>query len=113
MAPSSGFSEMSLAPPLLAALHRANYHQPTPIQAALIPEALAGRDMIGQAETGTGKTAAFLLPFMNHWRDTNEPGPQAIILAPSRELVVQVTQEAHKLAPSRHFRALAVYGGQG
>jgi ATP-dependent RNA helicase DeaD len=98
---------------LLAALKRAQYEQPTPIQAALIPQALRGRDVIGQAQTGTGKTAAFLLPFMNSWQDNNEPGPQAIVLAPTRELVVQVTQEAHKLAPSRHFRALAIYGGQG
>src|SRR5262245_53746441 len=107
-----GFHTLNLSPGLMTALNRASYFQPTPIQAALIPEALAGRDVIGQAQTGTGKTAAFLLPFMNAWRDTNVPGPQAIILAPTRELVVQVTQEAHKLAPSRHFRALAVYGGQ-
>src|SRR5262249_23032747 len=95
------------------ALKRVQYHEPTPIQAALIPEALPGRDVIGQAQTGTGKTAAFLLPFMNSWRDTNEPGPQALVLAPTRELVVQVTEEAKRLAPSKHFRALPIYGGQG
>jgi ATP-dependent RNA helicase DeaD len=108
----SGFRDLSLSPAILAALGRAEYHQPTPIQAALIPHALAGRDVIGQAQTGTGKTAAFLLPFMNAWRDKNEPGPQALILAPTRELVVQVSDEATKLAPTKNCLSLAIYGGQ-
>jgi ATP-dependent RNA helicase DeaD len=108
----SGFQNLSLSSSILAALERAAYREPTPIQAALIPEALAGRDVIGQAQTGTGKTAAFLLPFLNTWRDKNEPGPQAIILAPTRELVVQVTHEARKLAPTKHCRAVPIYGGQ-
>ena len=110
--PQTGFQSLSLSPTVLAALHRARYVEPTPIQAAFIPVALTGRDVIGQAQTGTGKTAAFLLPFLNHWRDTNEPGPQAIILAPTRELVVQVSEEARKLAPSRHCRIIPIYGGQ-
>jgi ATP-dependent RNA helicase DeaD len=110
--PQSGFHPMNLSPSLLAALDRANYVEPTPIQAALIPEALAGRDVIGQAQTGTGKTAAFLLPFMNRWRDNQQPGPQALILAPTRELVVQVAEEARKLAPSKHCRTVPIYGGQ-
>jgi ATP-dependent RNA helicase DeaD len=78
----------------------------------LIPLALTGRDVIGQAQTGTGKTAAFLLPFLNRWRDRNEPGPQALVLAPTRELVVQVSEEARKLVPSRHCRVVPIYGGQ-
>jgi ATP-dependent RNA helicase DeaD len=110
--PLSGFQSLSLSAPLLAAVHRANYFEPTPIQAALIPPALTGRDVIGQAQTGTGKTAAFLLPFLNGWRDNNEPGPQALVLAPTRELVVQVSEEARKLVPSRHCRAVPIYGGQ-
>jgi len=110
--PQSGFHLLNLSPPLLSALHRANYFEPTPIQAALIPHALAGRDVIGQAQTGTGKTAAFLLPFLNGWRDKNEPGPQALVLAPTRELVVQVAEEGQKLAPSKHCRTVPVYGGQ-
>src|SRR5262249_28083553 len=108
----SGFHRLSLNPALLAALDRVNYHEPTPIQAALIPEALAGRDVIGQAQTGTGKTAAFLLPFLNGWRDKNEPGPQALVLTPTRELTVQVTEDAARLAPHRNCRAVAIYGGQ-
>src|SRR5205807_189140 len=110
--PVSGFRELSLSPELLAALDRVGYQEPTPIQAAFIPEALTGRDVMGQAQTGTGKTAAFLLPFLNGWRDDNRPGPQAIVLAPTRELVVQVAEEASKLSPSRHCRSLAIYGGQ-
>ncbi len=110
--PQDGFHSLSLAPSILAALSRASYIEPTPIQAALIPEALAGRDVIGQAQTGTGKTAAFVLPFLNSWRDKNEPGPLALVLAPTRELVVQVSEETRKLAPSRHCRAVPIYGGQ-
>jgi ATP-dependent RNA helicase DeaD len=110
--PQSGFHGLSLSPAILAALGRARYFEPTPIQAAFIPVALTGRDVIGQAQTGTGKTAAFLLPFLNHWRDNNEPGPQALVLAPTRELVVQVSEEARKLAPSRHCRTIPIYGGQ-
>jgi ATP-dependent RNA helicase DeaD len=109
--PRSGFHTLGLAPEQLAALDRASYHEPTPIQAALIPEALPGRDVIGQAQTGTGKTAAFLLPFFHTWRE-DAPGPQAIILAPTRELVVQVSEESAKLSPHRACRTLAIYGGQ-
>lgn len=108
----SGFDSLSLTPPVRAALLRAGYLEPTPIQSALIPEALQGRDVIGQAQTGTGKTAAFLLPFYNQWKDNSRPGPHAIVLAPTRELVVQVAEEAMKLAPGPRFRALAIYGGQ-
>jgi ATP-dependent RNA helicase DeaD len=110
--PRSGFHELALAEPLLQTLDRAGYREPTPIQAAFIPEALTGRDVIGQAQTGTGKTAAFLLPFLNQWRDDNRPGPQALILAPTRELVVQVAEEAAKLSPHRNCRAVPIYGGQ-
>jgi len=110
--PRRGFLSLALSPPIQAALQRAKYIEPTPIQAALIPEALAGRDVIGQAQTGTGKTAAFLLPFLNSWQDTGKAGPEAIIMAPTRELVAQVNEEAVKLAPSPECRCVAIYGGQ-
>src|SRR5258708_561720 len=110
--PRSGFHTLSLAPDVLAALDRAGYHEPTPIQAAFIPEALNGRDVLGQAQTGTGKTAAFLVPFLNNWRDDDQPGPQALVLAPTRELVVQVSEEAVKLSPHPNCRAVPIYGGQ-
>jgi ATP-dependent RNA helicase DeaD len=110
--PQTGFHALSLQPSVLAALERVEYRIPTPIQAALIPHALRGRDVIGQAQTGTGKTAAFLIPFFNSWRDNNEPGPQMLVLTPTRELSVQVAEDAHNLSPSRHCRALPIYGGQ-
>jgi ATP-dependent RNA helicase DeaD len=109
---TTGFAPLNLIPPLLDSLDRVGYVQPSPIQAALIPVAMTGRDVLGQAQTGTGKTAAFLLPFMNRWRGGDPSKPQALVLAPTRELAVQVAEEAEKLAPSRHFKTVAVYGGQ-
>src|SRR5262249_61627454 len=110
--PLGGFHNLSLSPLILAALQRAQYFEPTPIQAALIPEVLSGRDVIGQAQTGTGKTAAFLLPFLDRWSEQDTDGPQALVLAPTRELVVQVSEEAATLAPSQHCRAVPIYGCQ-
>jgi len=110
--PASGFRALGLQPTLLAALDRVGYKEPTPIQAAFIPRALAGRDIVGQAQTGTGKTAAFALPFLNNWRDINLPGPQAIVMAPTRELVVQVAEETRRLTPNPRCRTIAIYGGQ-
>jgi ATP-dependent RNA helicase DeaD len=108
--PAAGFHGMSLSPSLLEALSRAAYHTPSPIQAALIPHAISGRDVIGQAQTGTGKTAAFLLPFFQTWKPG--PGPQALVLTPTRELAVQVRDEARKLRPTAKCKAVAIYGGQ-
>ena len=110
--PATGFHDLNLNPALLDAIRHAQYVTPTPIQAALIPHALDGRDVIGQAQTGTGKTAAFLLPFLNTWREDEEtPGPHCLVLAPTRELVVQVNEEARKLAPSPACRCVPIYGG--
>src|SRR5262245_15655662 len=107
-----GFHAMHLSATVLSALDRVGYIEPTPIQAALIPKALKDKDVIGQAQTGTGKTAAFLLPFLHRWRDLNEPGPQALVLAPTRELVMQVAEEAARLAPHKRCRAVPIIGGQ-
>ena len=109
---ATGFRALKLIPPLLDALDHVGYAEPSPIQAALIPIAMSGRDVIGQAQTGTGKTAAFLLPFMNSWRGGDPMRPQAIVLTPTRELAVQVAEEAERISPSRHFRTIPVYGGQ-
>jgi ATP-dependent RNA helicase DeaD len=108
---TTGFHALNLIPPLLDALDHVGYREPSPIQAAVIPLAMQGRDVMGQAQTGTGKTAAFLLPFMNAWRGGEPSRPQAIVLAPTRELACQVAEEAVKIAPSRFFRTVAVYGG--
>jgi ATP-dependent RNA helicase DeaD len=108
----SGFQSLSLKSSVLSALARASYFEPTPIQSELIPIALTGRDVIGQAQTGTGKTAAFLLPFFNSWKENHPAVPQALVLAPTRELVVQVAEEAKKLKPSANCRCVAIYGGQ-
>jgi ATP-dependent RNA helicase DeaD len=110
--PHSGFRALHLNPSLLDAVRHAKYTTPTPIQAELIPHALEGRDVIGQAQTGTGKTAAFLLPFLNGWSEDDGPGPQMLVLAPTRELAVQVNEEARKLAPSPACRCVPIYGGQ-
>ncbi|SHE37025.1 DEAD/DEAH box helicase [Thermomonas hydrothermalis] len=107
------FSDLGLPEPLLAALRDVGYETPSPIQAATIPPLLAGRDVLGQAQTGTGKTAAFALPALARLMPT--PGkPQVLVLAPTRELAIQVAEAFQKYA--HHipgFHILPIYGGQG
>jgi ATP-dependent RNA helicase DeaD len=95
------------------AIAHAGYLHPTPIQEAVIPPGLRGRDVIGQAQTGTGKTVAFLVPFLNRWRPHTLKGPIGLVMTPTRELALQIATEAEKLAPSRKFRCVPVYGGTG
>ncbi len=109
--PAMTFADLKLIRPLFEAVTYAGYVHPTPVQEAVIPVALRGKDVIGQAQTGTGKTAAFLLPFMNRWRPHKFKGPIGLVMTPTRELALQVAMEAEKLAPSRRFRTVAVYGG--
>ncbi len=111
--PVGEFQQFSLSPPLLRALNKANYLNPTPIQAQFIPQALTGQDVIGQAQTGTGKTAAFLIPFFNSWRPSKgTQEPSCLVLAPTRELVLQITEEARKISPSNKCRIVPIFGGQ-
>ncbi len=110
MAPLA-FAEMKLINPLLEAIKHAGYRLSTPVQSAVIPRAMRGEDVIGQAQTGTGKTAAFLIPFLNRWRPHRLKGPIGLVMCPTRELALQVASEAEKLAPSSKFRTVAVYGG--
>jgi len=107
------FSELGLAEPLLRALDSAGYSEPTPIQARMIPHVLAGRDVVGQAQTGTGKTAAFALPLLNQLKPAKKVTPQVLVLAPTRELALQVS-EAFKSygANLKHLRVLPIFGGQ-
>ena len=106
------FRALHIAPPLISALEAAGYEQPTPIQAKTIPHLMAGKDLIGQAQTGTGKTAAFALPLLSRI-DLKNPVPQVLVLTPTRELAIQVAESFHQYAANlKGFRVLPIYGGQ-
>ncbi|HVX61629.1 MAG TPA: DEAD/DEAH box helicase [Pirellulales bacterium] len=97
---------------MLTALGRAGYLEPTPVQAGLIPRALEGIDVLGQARTGTGKTAAFVIPILERLEHRKgDQAPQALMLVPTRELAVQVRDEMVKLAHGQKVHAAALYGG--
>ncbi len=98
---------------MLASLADAAYHNPSPVQAGIIPRALAGKDVLGQARTGTGKTAAFSIPILELLEEGKAGSlPRALVLVPTRELAVQVKDEMSKLAKGRKTRCIAVYGGK-
>ena len=106
------FADLGLAEPVLNALQRLGYESPTPIQAATIPMLLGGGDLLGQAQTGTGKTAAFALPLID-MLDMSRREPQVLVLAPTRELAIQVAEAFQRYASGRPgFHVLPVYGGQ-
>jgi ATP-dependent RNA helicase RhlE len=105
------FAELGLSEQALHALKRAGFEHPTPIQAQAIPPALAGRDVIGTAATGTGKTAAFLLPMID--RLAGKTGTRALVLAPTRELALQIGEELERFGKGRHVRGAVVIGGVG
>jgi ATP-dependent RNA helicase DeaD len=106
------FADLDLSDEMLAALQLANYQSPTPIQAGLIPLALEEHDVVGQARTGTGKTAAFVIPILELVdMDARLKSPQALILVPTRELAVQVRDEVVKLSHGLRVRCVAIYGG--
>lgn len=111
--PDEGFQHLGLSPATLAAVERAGYTVPTPVQAGLIPRALAGVDVLGQARTGTGKTASFVLPILEKVSQPGRAGgPRALVLVPTRELAVQVKDEFEKLAHGSGIHCVAVYGGK-
>ena len=98
---------------MMVALEKAGYLEPTPIQAGLIPHALPGGDVLGQARTGTGKTAAFVIPILERIQPNKKGvGAQALILVPTRELAVQVREEVVKLSHGRKTHSVALYGGK-
>jgi ATP-dependent RNA helicase DeaD len=112
-ADASGFAELGLAPGLCQVLSGLGYEEPTPIQRAAIPPLIAGRDLVGQAATGTGKTAAFALPVLQRILGRSEPaGVLALILVPTRELAIQVSEALHSYGRDMRVRVLPVYGGQ-
>ncbi|MFO7628954.1 MAG: DEAD/DEAH box helicase [Prochlorococcaceae cyanobacterium] len=108
---TSGFAAFGFAPELLETLAAIGYSEPSPIQKAAIPELLLGRDLVGQAQTGTGKTAAFALPLLTAL-DPEERRPQVLVLTPTRELALQVAEAFNTYAARlSRVRVLAIYGG--
>jgi ATP-dependent RNA helicase DeaD len=108
----NGFEELGLAPAVLKVLNDVGYETPTPIQQQIIPEILSGQDVIGQAQTGTGKTAAFALPLLSRI-DLKLKRPQVLVLTPTRELAIQVAESFQRYAGRLNgFHVLPIYGGQ-
>src|ERR687898_240026 len=106
----TAFRDLGLSPEIQLALDELGFEEPTPIQEQAIPELLAGHDVIGQAQTGTGKTAAFGLPLLSYL-DPESDEVQAIVLTPTRELCIQVTQAMRAFAEHLPVEVVAVFGG--
>lgn len=110
---ASAFAGLTLAPELCNALSGLGYEEPTPIQQAAIPPLLEGRDLVGQAATGTGKTAAFALPVLQRvLREGGRPAPLALVLVPTRELAVQVSEAMVSYGTDMGARIVPIYGGE-
>ncbi|HEX2999030.1 MAG TPA: DEAD/DEAH box helicase, partial [Armatimonadota bacterium] len=108
---SASFSDLGLSPETLESVNKAGFETPTPIQIQAIPILMTGEDMIGQAQTGTGKTAAFALPLIERV-DPTDDNPQALVVCPTRELAVQGAEAIYSLGRSQGVRVLPIYGGQ-
>lgn len=108
---NSKFSDLNLSTPILNALNDLGYTQPTPIQERAFSAMMAGHDVVGLAQTGTGKTIAYLLPCLRLWKFSKDKLPQTLIIVPTRELVVQVVEEIKKLTTYMNVDAIGVYGG--
>jgi len=105
------FDNFKIKTQLLNAIEDLGFEKPTPIQQASYSTILAGRDFVGIAQTGTGKTIAYLLPILQDLKFSEQPQPRVLILAPTRELVIQIVEQIEKLTPYISIRALGVYGG--
>ncbi len=105
------FQELGISPERIQQIEKLGFTTPTNIQAQAIPQLLAGRDVVGQSQTGTGKTAAFSLPILDRL-DLSQKGVQALILTPTRELAIQVHDAIHEFIGNQGLRVLAIYGGQ-
>ncbi len=105
------FHDFDLPKSLQKALDELGFENPTPIQVKSMPVILSGRDMMGIAQTGTGKTFAYLLPILKQWKFAKTDTPRVVIIVPTRELVVQVAEEVEKLTKYMSVRTLGVYGG--
>lgn len=112
VSPLPSFRDLALIDPVLKALDDVGYETPSPIQAQVIPLMMQGKDVLGQAQTGTGKTAAFALPILSRI-DIKQKDPQVLVLAPTRELAIQVAEAFHRYASHlKGFHVLPIYGGQ-
>ena len=109
--PAAGFPQFSLGPLVQRGIAEAGFSEPWPIQTETIPATLAGSDILGLAQTGTGKTAAFALPIIERLLAERRPGPRALILAPTRELAMQIHSDFEKLAKFTRLKAITVFGG--
>ncbi|MCH7684884.1 MAG: DEAD/DEAH box helicase, partial [Gemmatimonadetes bacterium] len=109
----STFKTLGLGPEILRALERCGYREPTPIQQKAIPAVLAGKDVVGSAQTGTGKTAAFLLPILQRLAGRRRGKLRALVLVPTRELAQQVLQNAQVYGQHLDLTSTAIYGGVG
>ncbi|MBH0205820.1 MAG: DEAD/DEAH box helicase, partial [Nitrospira sp.] len=109
---SPGFAALGLEASLLATLDALGYEEPTPIQREAIPPLLAGKDLLGQAATGTGKTAAFALPLLQRIAHGAKQRPAALVLVPTRELAIQVGEAVQRYGKELRISVLALYGGQ-
>lgn len=109
--PSTGFDRFDLHPLVLRGVIAAGFKEPRPIQAETIPQALDGRDILGLAQTGTGKTAAFALPLLDYFENEPARGPRALILAPTRELATQIDAEIRTLAKFTQLKVVSIFGG--
>ena len=107
-----GFADLGLSPELVSTLDSLGYEEPTPIQSQAIPHLLAGADLLGQAATGTGKTAAFALPTIQDIVTTDKPVIQVLVLTPTRELAIQVSDAMSTYGKSSGVKVTSVYGGQ-
>ena len=107
----STFSELGLLPELLRAIRDVGYHTPTPIQAQAIPAVLRGDDVLACAQTGTGKTAGFLLPILHHLKQRTPGYPRALILTPTRELAAQIGENARTYSKYLRIRSTTIFGG--
>ena len=109
---TTGFADLGLRPEILGALTTLGYEEPTPIQRETIPPIISGKDLLGQAATGTGKTAAFALPILERIVPGGSAEPIALVLVPTRELAVQVSEAIYKYGRELDAQVLPIYGGQ-
>ncbi len=110
--PTNGFAELGLVPELVKAVEQLGYEEPTGIQREAVPALLTGRDLLGLAATGTGKTAAFALPLLQSLQHAPDTGnPAALVLVPTRELAIQVAEATHRYGRDLRVRVLPIYGG--